>query len=106
MNEPLELITKERDEWKLAAAAEAAIANGYRAERNAALKRIEELEKYDLRQYIPEGKWCDACWFRRDYPDLGIDSCCPLLNVDLKSYSGSSILKHQACPKPYKEDKE
>lgn len=69
-----------------------------------ALERIKELEKYDIRQYIPDGDYCDNIEFGRcQLLDLNF---CILkdvpVGIDIEHYQ--DFKKHPDCPK-YREVK-
>jgi len=62
---------------------------------------IKELKQHDVRQYIPEGKYCGDCKFNDN------ESCIVCEGKLLWKYWGyhpqNKLLKHHSCPKPYKE---
>ena len=74
-------------------------------------KRVQELEQFDIRQIIPDGKYCSEyevkeCPFYWVDAEFGIDNCNYLKTTDLQHDRGgefNNILKHPACPKPNKE---
>lgn len=60
------------------------------------LELVAELEKYDIRQFIPEGNACVSSQH----------GCCDLINTKLcpyckssKVYDGIYFIKHPNCPK-------
>lgn len=70
----------------------------------ASLKeQLAETQKFDLRQYIPEGKYCDGCRFDDNYCVVcGKNS--KALSTAVHTASGYKSLKRRRCPVPAKEE--
>jgi hypothetical protein len=95
------MMNYERDNWKQRVEA-LEIANGNLDKRvklhcKEVVKlqaEIAKLKKYDIRQWIPKGKWCSGCVFSNE------NEWCDLLLDPL--HSGGKL---PSCPKPYVEEK-